>query len=49
MDNFSSPKHSEYSESFRELQQELLNDNVEYIIDEKNKYDSNTYRNENKP
>lgn len=39
----SEPKESEYSESFRQLQQELLNDNIEYIIDDKGKKDSNTY------
>lgn len=47
LDKYSSPKESEYSESFRQLQQELLNDNIEYVIDDKGKKDSNTYRIEN--
>ena len=46
-DKYSDPRESEYSESFRQLQEELLNDNIEYIIDDKNKNENNTYRAEN--
>ncbi len=46
-DKCSNAKESEYSESFRQLQEELLNDNIEYIIDDKSKNESNTYRVEN--
>lgn len=41
-DKISTPIDSEYSESFRQLQQELLNDNIEYIIDDRSKKDSKT-------
>ena len=39
-------KESEYSESFRQLQEELLNDDIEYMIDHDNKKVINTYREE---